>query len=50
MCEQITADQNFHLNNAEQDDVDCDMNMDTEEEEQNCAICHKLFRTSFSTK
>ena len=44
-CEQTIADQNFNLNDAEPADVDVDENMDIDEEEQNCPICQKLFRT-----
>ena len=40
------ADQNINLNDAEQDDVNGDQDMDIEEEEQNGPLCPKLFRTN----
>ena len=44
-CEQTIADQNFNLNDAEQADVDGVEDVGIEEEEQNCPLCQKLFRT-----
>ena len=44
-CEETEVDQNIYLNNTEQADVDGDehLNMDKEEEEQNCPFCQKVF-------